>query len=144
MNFEGTLKKDEKSGMWVAEILALDVMTQGNSIAQALAMIKDGVSELLLDMFPQKANGIILEIKQMSLDFFELKANNTKLLVSLALRRLREAANLTIRDVVKNLGTTSVNSYVQYERGHINISIDMLDKLLTAINPNSPRRLRIT
>lgn len=144
MNFDGTLKKDETSGMWIAEILALDVMTQGNSIEQALLMIKDGVKELLLDIFPKKAKEVALDIEHLEDKHFELKSNNTKLLISLALRRQREAVGLTIRDVAKRLGASSVNAYVQYERGRINVSLNMLDKLLTAINPKSPRKLRMT
>jgi predicted RNase H-like HicB family nuclease len=144
MNFEGTLKKDKKSGMWIAEILALDVMTQGNSVEQALEMIKDGVCELLLDMFPKKAKEVKIKIEHTSGESFELRSSNSKLLISLALRRQREQEGLTIRDIAKKLGVASANSYAQYERGQINISLDMLDKLLAVVNPSSPRRLRIT
>lgn len=144
MNFEGKIKKDEKFGIWVAEIPALDVMAQGDSMEQAIAMIKDSVKELLLDMFQKKCNEIELVTEYASMDRFELRSSNSKLLISLALRRQREAAGLTIREVAKRLNVKSANGYAQYEHGKINISLNMLDKLLVILNPNSPRRIRIT
>lgn len=143
MNFEGSLKKDEKFKMLVAEIPAFDVMTQGDSVEQTLEMIKGIINELLLDTFSEKAKEMKLETAHVSDEGFELRSNNTKLLISLALRRQREAAGLTIKEVAERLGASSINYYAQYERGRISISIEMLEKLLVAVNPKSPRRLKI-
>ena len=56
MEFEGKVWKDPDSTWWLVEIFYLDVMTQGRTRREALAMIKDAVLELLKDSYEDKLN----------------------------------------------------------------------------------------
>jgi transcriptional regulator with XRE-family HTH domain len=64
-------------------------------------------------------------------------------MMSFSLIRQREISKMSVRDVVKRLGTKSPNGYAQYERGHVNITINKYEQLLMAINPSNPPRLRV-
>lgn len=144
MEFEGIIKRDRKSSLWLAEVKALDLITQGTSKEDAILMIKDAVTELLHDTFSEEAS------KSTSLDVhfhgertFGLIANDSKLLVALALRRKREQAGISIREVTNRLKVKSPNTYAQYEQGKVNISIDLLDRFLAAIEPSGHCSLRL-
>lgn len=144
MEFEGSVKKDRKSSLWLAEIKALDLMTQGHSKEDAVLMIKDAVLELLYDAFSEAtANEISLDIHFHGERSFGLTASDSKLLLALALRRKRERAGISIREVTNRLKAKSPNAYAQYEQGKVNISIELLERFLSAIDPSSHCFLRL-
>ncbi len=144
MEFEGIIRKDKKTSLWVVEVATLDIMTQGETKEDAVFMLKDAVKELLLDSFPKKVlKDLSLDVRFRGDNIFGLHSNNTRLLLSLSLRRQREREGLTIRDVSHNLESTSPNAYAQYERGNINISMEKFDRLLAAINPERISLIRV-
>jgi hypothetical protein len=143
MDFEGNVKQDKKSSLWLIEVEAFNLMTQGNTKEDAIFMLKDAVMELMHDAFPEDVmKDISLEVHFYSEKTFGIKSNNSKLLIAFALRRQREQAGISIRELAHKLKVKSPNAYAQYEQGKINISIDLLDRFLYAINPNRHSLLR--
>ena len=144
MEFEGTIKKDTKSLLWLVEIPPLDLTTQGTSKDDALFMAKDAVMELLQDSFPEKlTKDVLLDAYFHDETTFGITSNNSTLLIALTLRRKREKAGISIREVTHRLQTKSRNAYAQYEQGKINISIAKLDSFFRAIDPAQHCSLRI-
>lgn len=144
MELDGIIEKPLKGKYWLIEIAALELMTQGTSRKSAFSMIQDAVFELVESYFGKAARKQLkLSITEDGKEGFGLVSNNDKLLLSLALRRQREASGLTIREVASNLGSQSPNSYSQYEKGKINISLDKYESLLLAANPKTTCTLRL-
>ena len=144
MEFEGIIKRDRKSSLWLAEVKALDLMTQGTSKEDAVFMLKDAVTELLHDTFSEEASkAISLDVHFHGERTFGITANDSKLLIALALRRKREQAGISIREVTNRLKVKSPNAYAQYEQGRVNISIELLDRFLSVIEPSSHCSLRL-
>lgn len=54
----------------------------------------------------------------------------------------QDIRKLSIRDIVKKTGLKSPNGYAQYERGHVNITVNKFEQLLEAVNPCNPPRLK--
>jgi predicted RNase H-like HicB family nuclease len=144
MEFEGIIKRDRKNSLWLAEVKALDLMTQGDSKEDAILMLKDAITELLRDTFSEEASKTIsLDVHFHGERTFGVIANDSKLLIALALRRKREQAGISIREVTNRLKVRSPNAYAQYEQGKVNISIDLFDRFLHAIEPSSHCSLRL-
>ena len=57
-------------------------------------------------------------------------------MLALSLIRQREKSQSTVRETAKRLGSKFPNSYAQYEKGKIRISLEQYEKLLTAANPD--------
>ena len=145
MEFEGRVTKDKKSSLWVIEVKAFDLMTQGTSKEDSVLMLKDAVMELLQDTFSEEnTEGLSLDVHFHNEKTFGLTSNNNKLLIAFSLRRKREQAGISIREVTHRLKAKSPNAYAQYEQGKVNISIDLLDRFLHAIEPSSQCSLRLT
>lgn len=143
MEFEGTIKKDKKTSLWIAEVDSLDVMTQGTTEENAIDMLKDAVMELLIDAFSRKVSKrLSLEVHFHGERTFGITSGDDKLLISLALRRQREREGISVREVMKRINAKSPNTYAQYENGEVNISVNKLDQFLSAIHPNKCSRLR--
>ena len=144
MEFDGRVAKDKKSSLWVIEVKAFDLMTQGTSKEDAVLMLKDAVMELLKDTFSDESTkGLSLDVHFHNEKTFGLTANNSKLLIAFSLRRKREQAGISIREVTHRLKAKSPNAYAQYEQGKINISIDLFDRFLHVIEPSSHCSLRL-
>lgn len=143
MEFEGTVKKDRKTSLWVAEVSSLDAMTQGTTKEDAIDMLKDLIKEMLIDTFSKKVSKkFSMEVHFHGERTFGITSNDNKVLISLALRRQREREGISVREVMNRIHAKSPNAYAQYEKGEVNISIDVLDRLLSAIGPNKSNRLR--
>ena len=85
MEFEGTVKKDSTSKLWIIEVSALDIMTQGTSKKDAVFMLKDAVRELMTAIFSEKATkDLCLDVHFHGLNTFGISASNSKLLIALA------------------------------------------------------------
>lgn len=140
MDFEGRLIKPDKSGLWLVEIPALDVMTQGKSRKDALRMIKDAVTELLREHYTGKlGRGFRLFVDEFEDNIIGIRASDSRFLFALALRRQREKNGSTVRDAAKRLNARSPNAYAQYEQGRVLPSMQRYEVLLMAANPTVSR-----
>lgn len=127
MRFEGKLTRDGK--WWLAEIPLLEAVTQGRTRKEALEMIVDWV-ETMVDR-----RGFRAVVYPRHGSDFELSGNSTAAMTALLLRRRREAAGASLRDVASRLGASSRNAYARYERGDAVPSLEKLDELLKAAAP---------
>ena len=144
MEFEGKVWKSRKDKYWLVEVPALDVMTQGTSLEDAMFMIVDAIKELLMGYFPNESiddlDMVVIDNKRGKIG---ISANDSRLLLALSLRRQRTKSGATVREVAERLGSKSPNSYAPYERGEKSFSIDGYEKLINAVNPKEHPRLRI-
>ena len=144
MEFDGFVRKTRNSKFWLIHLPALDLMTQGTSKDNAFDMLEDAILELVHSYFGYNAKRARkLSIIRDEGSGFGVSANNSKLLLSLALRRQREMSGATVREASNGLKSKSPNAYAQYERGNINISLDTYERLLRAANPSTNCSVRI-
>lgn len=137
MELEGRVWKDQNSKYWLVEISFLDVMTQGKTRKDALAMINDAVLELLKDCYEK----LLTKQFELKVNLYEngvigMRASDDKFLFALGLKRQRLKSGSTIRDVAKRLNSKSPNAYARYERAQARPSLEKYTELLHAANPN--------
>jgi predicted RNase H-like HicB family nuclease len=137
MELEGYIWKEGK--FWLVEVPSLNVMTQGKNRKEALMMIEDAITGLVLWYFNEILDIQINDYK----DVLGITSTNTKLLMAFSLKRQREMSGSTIQEVAERLGSKFPNSYAQYERGKIRISLDKYEQLLEAVNPVHHPKLRV-
>lgn len=141
MELEGKVWKEGK--FWLAEVPSLNVMTQGKSRKDAIFMIEDAIGGLICCYFKDKASEEFeIQINDYK-DVIGITSTNTKLLMAFSLKRQREMSGSTLQEVAERLGSKSPNSYAQYEKGRINISLDKYERLLEAANPIYHPMLRV-
>jgi DNA-binding XRE family transcriptional regulator len=137
MRLEGRILKSRGSKYWLAEVRDLDIVTQGKSRKDAVAMLADAVESLVnQDCFRS-------EIVVGKDGGCTIGSNDDAKLVALMLRRLRAREGLSVRDVAARLGSKSPNAYAQYETGRVAPSIDTLTRLVTALNSSYEPVLRV-
>ena len=127
MRFEGRLKQEGR--FWLAEIPALDGMTQGRSRADALRMAADWLETMV------NRHGFRAEVHAKGKYEFEIGGSDVAAMTALLLRRRREASGASLRDVASRLGSSSRNAYARYERGESVPTVEKLDALLKAASP---------
>lgn len=129
MRFSGKLYQDGE--FWLAEIPILDVMTQGFS--------KEGAVEMVADLIQTMINeeGFQADVYLGSDNVFEVGSTNPKPMISLLLQRKRELSGLSLSQAAERLGASSRNAYARYEQGRTVPSIEKLNELLRAINPDT-------
>lgn len=142
MEFEGKVWKSTST--WLVEVPSLDLMTQGETKEEALKMLEELIIELT-DYYFTKKEGKAFDVcvnvyKKGVIGVSSLKK---RLLLALSLIRQREKSQSTVRETAKRLGSKFPNSYAQYEKGKIRISLEQYEKLLTAANPNYKCLLRV-
>ena len=142
MEFEGKVWKSTST--WLVEVPSLDLMTQGETKEEALKMLEELIIELT-DYYFTKKEGKDFDVcvnvyKKGVIGVSSLKK---RLLLALSLIRQREKSQSTVRETAKRLGSKFPNSYAQYEKGEIRISLEQYEKLLTAANPNYKCLLRV-
>ena len=142
MEFEGKVWKSRT--FWLVEVPSLDLMTQGETKEEALKMLEELITELADYYFTKK------EVKDFDICVNLYKkgvigviSSKRRLLLALSLIRQREKSQSTVRETAKRLGSKFPNSYAQYEKGKIRISLEQYEKLLTAANPNYKCLLRV-
>ena len=142
MEFEGKVWKN--ATFWLVEVPSLDLMTQGETKEEALRMLEELIIELTDYYFIKK------EVKDFDVcvnlykkGVIGVSSSKRRLLLALSLIRQREKSQSTIRETAKRLGSKFPNSYAQYEKGKIRISLEQYEKLLTAANPNYKCLLRV-
>ena len=137
MRLEGRIWKSLNSRYWLAEVRDLDLVTQGKSRKDAVAMLADAVESLV------NREGFRIGIAVAKDGRCTVGSSDDSMLIALMLRRLRAREGLSVREVAERLGSKSPNAYAQYETGRVAPSIDTLTKLLTALNPRFDTVLRV-
>lgn len=137
MRFEGRVWKDKGSKYWLAEVPLLDIMTQGTSKKNAYAMISDAVNALV------DKKGFSVDVRPSSGELFTVGANQETPFIALMLKRQREANRLTLQEVAHRLGQKSANAYARYEQGKSVPTVEKLNQLMRAINPEFEAVLRV-
>jgi DNA-binding XRE family transcriptional regulator len=128
MRYAGRILKSGK--YWAIEVPILDVLTQGRTRDEAYEMIADAIETLVnkdafcVDVFPGQG------------DYFEIGSKDQAALSALLLRRQRIKHGLTLKDVSKRLGARSHNTYARYEQGKSIPTINMFNRLLSAVSPD--------
>jgi predicted RNase H-like HicB family nuclease len=142
MEFVGKIWKDGK--FWLVEVPVIDLCTQGHTRKEAIIMIEDAIFELIKSYFRlNEIEDFKLEIVDHGKNDIGIKASNNNVMLSFSLIRQREMSNSTVREVAERLGSKSPNSYAQYERGKMRVTLDQYERLLEAVNPKSPPILKI-
>jgi len=142
MEFEGKIWKDGK--FWLIEVPSLNLMTQGKTQKESLAMLQDAIKGLVECYFKSEMErDFSITVHKYGKGTVGVTSNDTRLLLALSLRKQREKSGSTIREASERLGSKSPNAYAQYERGTINISLDKYEALLSAANPADRRYLRV-
>lgn len=126
MRFGGRVWKDR--GVWLVEIPALDVMTQGRTRREALEMIADAI-----EGFVDK-RGFRAVVHVGSDDRIEVGSADAAALTALLLRRRRQASGLTLAEVAARLGARSHNAYARYEQGRSIPTVEKLVELLSIVD----------
>jgi len=126
MRFSGKVYKDDK--FWLVEVPMLDVMTQGRTRNEALAMVED----LLESLVARPGFSVTTRCKNEDL---EVSSSDPHALICLFLRRQRERSGLTLSEVAEKLGAKSRNAYARYEQGTSMPSLDKLTELYQAVAP---------
>lgn len=128
MKISGKIWKSKTSRFWLAEIPFLDLLVQAISKEEIPETIKDAI-ELHIDSPGFEAN------VSMSGNTAFIDSNDTKKLIALILRRQRSKMNLTLEEVAEHLNAKSINEYAQYEQAKHLPSLEKLEQLLKAIDP---------
>ena len=123
--FNGKTWKNGK--LWLIEIPALDIVTQGKSKKNALFMVKDAIEELV----NEKAFRIKITLSKDG--EFIVWANDVAPLVALMLKRQRLKNGLSLSDMQERLHTKSKNAYAQYEQGRSVPSVQKFLQFLRAM-----------
>ena len=142
MEFEGKIWKS--TTFWLVEVPSLDLMTQGETKEETLKMLEELIAELVDYYFTKKeTKDYAVSINLYKKGVIGVSSSKRRLLLALSLIRQREKSQSTIRETAKRLGSKFPNSYAQYEKGKIRISLEQYEKLLTAANPNYKCLLRV-
>jgi len=128
MRFEGKLKREGR--YWLAEIPALDAMTQGRTRGEALKMAADWLETMV------NLNDFRAAVHANGMYEFEIGGSDVAAMTALLLRRRRAASGASLRDVASRLGASSRNAYARYERGEAVPTVEKLDALLKAASPD--------
>ena len=126
MRFAGRVFKVGRQ--WAVEVPLLDVVSQGRTKKDAIEMIGDAIEALAnkpgfhVDLFPGSG------------DYFEVGSADQSTLTALLLRRARQQSGLSLAQVAKRLGSTSVNAYARYEQGRSTPSVQKLTELFGAVS----------
>jgi Helix-turn-helix len=128
MRFEGRLVRDGR--WWLAEVPILEALTQGRTRKEALEMIADWL-ETMIDR-----QDFVATVYPRGPRDFEIAGSDAAGMIALLLRRRRETAGTSLRDLALRLGSSSRNAYARYERGDAVPTVAKLDALLKATSPN--------
>lgn len=137
MRFEGRVWKDKASKFWLVEVPLLDVMTQGTSKQDAYRMIADAI-EVLVDR-----KGFKVNVQPLGGAELTVGANQGGVLIALMLKRQREAHHLTLMEVARRLHSKSPNTFARYEQGKSVPTVEKLNQLMKAIDPEFEPILRV-
>ncbi len=94
---------------------------------------------MVADMLETMVNkeGFKIKIFKGSHGEFEIGSIDSRTMISLLLIRRRELSGLSLSQVAERLGVSSRNAYARYEQGHSDPTIEKLNRLLSAVCPNT-------
>lgn len=113
---------------WAVEVPLLDVVRQGRSKKDALAMIADAIETLA------NRQGFRVDVFPGAGEHFEVGSTDQAALTALLLRRARQRSGLSLSQVARRLGSSSVNAYARYEQGRAVPSVEKLSELFGAVS----------
>lgn len=125
MRFVGRVFKSGR--YWAIEVPILGVTTQGRTRKEAFLMIADAVETLI------NKPGFKLIVFPGKVEYFEVGANDEAALTAFLLRRARIRSGLSLSEVSKRLGASSLNTYARYEQGRSVPTVPKLTALLAAV-----------
>src|SRR5260370_39183118 len=99
-------------------------MTQGRTRKEALEMMADWMETM------GNRRGFRARVYPRGKNEFEISGTNAAAMTALLLRRRREAAGASLRDVASRLRASSRNAYARYERGEAVPSLGKIDALV--------------
>jgi hypothetical protein len=137
MRFEGKVWKNKGSKYWLVEVPLLDVMTQGTSKDNAYSMMADAIECLV------NKKGFKVDVRPIDSESFTVGASHESAMIALMLKRQREAHHLTLAEVARRLGQKSPNAYARYEQGKSLPTVEKLNKLMKAIDPEFEPILKV-
>lgn len=137
MRFEGRVWKEKGGKYWLVEVPLLDAMTQGTSKDDAYSMIAEAIECLM------NRRGFKVDVRPVDGESFTIGSSNENAMIALMLKRQREAHRLTLAEVARRLGQKSPNAYARYEQGKSLPTVDKLNKLMKAIDPEFEPILKI-
>lgn len=129
MLLEGKVWKSKKSRFWIIEIEPLDLVTQGTSKKDALQMIKFAIEDLV----NEKSFKVTVYLRKNG--DFAIGANDEKLWLAFFFQRLRMKEGLTLEQVARKLGYSSITSYARYEQGKVDPSVTKFNEILGVLSP---------
>jgi hypothetical protein len=128
MRFAGRVFKVGRQ--WAVEVPILDVVSQGRTKKDAIEMIGDAIETLA------NKPGFRVDVFPGSGEYFEVGSTDQSTLTALLLRRARQQSGLSLAQVARRLGSTSVNAYARYEQGRSTPSVQKLTELFGAVSPD--------
>lgn len=135
MMITGRIEKAE-GGLWRAECPLVGAYTQGKSRKDASVMLADCVESLIGEGAPRIAVTEIESAKSKTEAYtVSVDAEDVTLLLAEVLKHQRRVHKLTVADVAKRLGASSLNAYSAYEQGKREPSVSKYRQLLAAIAP---------
>lgn len=135
MMITGQIQKAD-GGLWRAECPLVGAYTQGKSRKDALVMLADCVEALIGEGSPTVTVTEVAPVKGKAEAYLvSVDAEDVTLLLAEVLKHQRRIHKLTVADVAKRLGATSLNSYSAYEQGKREPSVGKYRQLLAAIAP---------
>lgn len=124
----------EEGPFWAAECEAIGAFTQGNSRAEAFEMLADLVETMI------NRPGFKASVAEIGKDGDEVvvyvSGSDPAVLAAQVLKYQREVHKLTLADVQKKLGASSINAYAAYEQGKREPSLSKYLELLGAVAPD--------
>lgn len=131
--FIGQIAKQE-GRFWSADIDAIGAHTQGTSRRDAMWMLGDAVEQMVnRDGF----QATVTELAASGRKAFSVLVSGSQpaMLAMLVLRYQREVHRLTLAEVARKLGASSVNAYAAYEQGKREPTLSKYLELLAAVAP---------
>ncbi len=129
--------KIEKSthGLWAADCELIGAHTQGTSRSDAREMLADCIE---VQTNRRRFKVTVTEGRQLGEDAYEVIVDSDQpaVLGAELLKYQRLIHKLTLRDVQKKLGASSINAYAAYEQGKRAPTLAKFRELLAAVAPD--------
>ena len=119
----------QEGPFWSADIDEIGAHAQGKSRKDALVELAALVEVIV------ESPGFKVNISEGGPGQVYVTANEPALLAARVLRHQRERHKLTMADVAKRLGASSINAYAAYEQGKREPSLSKYLELLAAVAP---------
>lgn len=114
---------------WSAHCDAVGVYTQGPTRRVAVANLAEAIE------MQASRDGMKVTVTDLGNESVFVSANEPGLLAAEVLKNQREIRGLSLADVAKKLGASSVNAYAAYEQGKREPSLSKYRELLAVVAP---------